>query len=36
MRSFASWEKLIFVDDVPKIRAAFAEAQKDRQLACRI
>ena len=26
--SFETWEKLIFVDDVPKIRAAFAEAQK--------
>ena len=26
-QSFAAWEKLIFVDDVPKIRAAFAGAQ---------
>jgi len=27
-RSFAPWEKLIFNDDVPKIHAAFAEAQQ--------
>ncbi len=26
-RSFETWEKLIFVDDVPKIRTALAEAQ---------
>ncbi len=25
---FARWEKLIFVDDVPKVRAAFAEARR--------
>jgi PAS domain S-box-containing protein len=27
--SFASWERLIFVDDVPKIRTAFADARRD-------
>ena len=32
MRSFEDWEKLIFVDDVPKVRAAFSEAKQTRGL----